>query len=163
MPRRTLVAERDHSQATPGQLKERLLNKLSSRVRTAQQLRQWALQQGYQTDVVEAAIADLQRVQVLDDLAFARAVVRSKPDLAKPELRRRLQTAGVSEAEITVALEERSGSDQEACERVVARLWPRMSKLPFEVAQRRVLNQLKRRGYDFSTAMRALERASDGR
>ncbi|MEY3029575.1 MAG: hypothetical protein RL198_972 [Actinomycetota bacterium] len=153
----------DVSEATPAQLKSRMLNKLASRVRTRQQLMHWALQQGYKPEVVEVALEDLQRVQVLDDLAYARALVQSKPDLAFPELRRRLLTAGVSETHITTAIEERSGGDQEACERVVARLWTRMSKLPFEVAQRRILNQLKRRGYDFSTAMRALERVAGGR
>ena len=163
MPARKLTEARDLSEATPEQLKQRLLNKLASRVRTAQQLRQWALQQGYLSDVIELAIADLQRVQVLDDLAYARALVRSKPDLATFELRRRLLTAGVSETQIVDALEERTGGDQQACDRLAAKLWPRLSKLPLEVAQRRILNQLKRRGYDFATAMRALERAAGER
>ena len=153
----------DVSQHSLSQLKNRLLNKLTSRVRTGQQLRQWALQQGYDSELVETALLDLERIQVLDDLAFARAMVSSKPDLANPELRRRLLTAGVSDQHIAVALEERIENEQAACDRVVARLWPRMSKLPQEVSQRRILNQLKRRGYDFSVAMRALQRVAGGR
>ncbi len=160
MPRGTSTRKRDVSGDSLADLKQRLLGKLTSRVRTAEQLRQWALLQGYDSELVDSALSDLERVQVLDDLGYARALVRSKPDLARPELRRKLLFAGVSEHLIEIALQERTGGDQEACDRVVAKLWPRMAKLPYETAQRRILNQLKRRGYDFGSAMRSLERVA---
>lgn len=159
----TKARRRDVSNDSIVDLKQRLLNKLTSRVRTEHQLRQWALLAGYEAQLVDAALVDLRRAQVIDDLAYANALVRSKADLAAPELRRRLFAAGVSEQQVSIALQERAGDDQQACDRVVAKLWPRMSKLPFEVAQRRVLNQLKRRGYEFSVAMRSLERVAGDR
>lgn len=163
MGRSVTGRRRDVSEHSLDVLKHRLMNKLASRVQTAQQLRVWAIEQGYEAELVEAALADLQRVQVLDDLAFARSLVRAKTDLAAPELRRRMMAAGVEEPIISLALEERDTDDVQACEQLVARLWPRMSKLPYEVAQRRILNQLKRRGFQFSVALSALQRIAGER
>jgi regulatory protein len=84
---------------------------LEARHRSVAEVRRRLCSAGYRSDLVEAAIARLTEVGLLDDLEFARMWVRSR-DTSRPRgelaLRREMLLKGIDPAVVTTVLEERS-------------------------------------------------------
>jgi regulatory protein len=90
---------------------------LEARHRSVAEVRRRLAMAGYRSDLVEAAIARLTEVGLLDDLEFARTWVRSR-DASRPRgeqaLRREMMLKGIDRGVIAAVLEERShGADHD--------------------------------------------------
>jgi regulatory protein len=150
-------------------VKDRALRLLSVRSRSRAELRSRLLRAGYQPDEVDQAVADLQGAGLVDDERFAREMAEAK--------RRR----GMGRRAGLAALRQK-GVDRELAERVVDDVNPedeaerayilakarlaRLSSLPPDVAHRRTVAFLARRGYEPIIAGTAVRRAAaeeDGR
>jgi regulatory protein len=148
------------SPGTPA--KDRALRLLEVRARSREELRRRLSQAGYEADEIELALMDLQAVGLVDDERFAREV-------ASYEMGRR----AVGRRAVLASLRRR-GVDADVAERVVEETAPpdeeeravdlardrlgRMNGLADDVAYRRLVGFLQRRGYDGHTAHAACRR-----
>lgn len=150
-------------------MKDRALRLLSVRSRSRSELRFRLIRAGYDRDEVDAAVADLEAVGLVDDERFAREVAEST--------RRR----GMGRRAGLAALRQK-GVDRELAEEVVGDVNPeddaeraylvararlgRLGTLSPDVAYRRTVAYLIRRGYEPIIAATAVRRAGaeeDGR
>lgn len=141
---------------------ERALGLLAVRQRSRRELERRLLHAGFEADEVGDELERLERVGLIDDEAFARALVEHAV-VRRKEARRviagRLAAAGVAgDAAASVlddvAIDEESQADALAAERA-----PRLAGLPAEKAFRRLAGLLMRRGYPPEVARRAARRA----
>lgn len=150
----------------PATAKDRALRLLAVRSRSRQELRRRLRRAGYEPPEIESAVADLERAGLVDDRRFAE-------DLAAEKLRRRgygpraaltaLRQAGVAPEVAERAVEAAGLDDEEARAEEVARgRVPRLAGLAPEVAYRRLLGFLLRRGFDPEAARTACNRALSG-
>jgi regulatory protein len=166
--RRPSLAERRERRAAvddPEVVLEAAARFLEARSRSIGEVRRRLGQAGYRAELVEAAIARLTELGMLDDATFGRAWVESR-DRAHPRgeraLRRELQLKGIDRELVDALLEERrdgdgSGDgpttpDLEAARRLIAR----SSRALERVADPRVRRQrayalLARHGFDSET------------
>jgi regulatory protein len=144
-------------------VKDRALRLLSVRSRSRSELRFRLIRAGYDPEEVDAAVADLEAVGLVDDERFAREVAESK--------RRR----GMGRRAGVAALRQK-GVDRELAEQVVGEVNPedeaeraylaararlgRLGAVSPAVAYRRTMAYLIRRGYDPITAGTAVRRAA---
>jgi regulatory protein len=144
-------------------VKDRALRLLSVRSRSRAELRWRLIRAGHEPNEVESAVADLEGLGLVDDERFARELAEAK--------RRR----GMGRRAGLAALREK-GVDREVAERVVGDLNPedetdratqlaqsRMSRLSDvrpDVARRRTVGYLVRRGYEPAIAADAVRRAA---
>lgn len=132
-PRRESFAERRERRATvddPDLVLEAAARFLEARSRSVAEVRRRLTTAGYRAELVEAAIARLTELGMLDDATFARAWVESR-DRARPRgeraLRSELALKGIDRAIVDETLVERSadapdgGVDLAAAERLLAR------------------------------------------
>jgi regulatory protein len=136
---------------------------LGVRARSREELRRRLSQAGYEAEEIEAALADLVRVGLIDDERFAREVASYQMGrravgrrAAFAALRRKGVDAGTAER----IVEETAPPDEEERAVQVARdRLRRMNGLADDVAYRRLVGFLGRRGYDGGTAHGAARRA----
>jgi regulatory protein len=143
-------------------VKDRALRLLAVRSRSRHELRTRLVRVGYEPEDVDAALADLEAVGLVDDERFAR-------ELAEHQRRRGMgRRAGMS------ALRAK-GVDRDLAERTIEQVQPeddaeiayelararleRLRSLPADVAYRRLLAFLLRRGYEAVIASTAVRRA----
>jgi regulatory protein len=111
---------------------------------------------GIAEEDIEAALIDLEAVDLVDDERFARELAAHEVDRRLAGRRAALASlrkAGVARDMAERAVEEASGEDEEARAEELARSRVRrLGNLPPEVAYRRLLGFLQRRGYDGETA-----------
>jgi len=133
---------------------DRGLAALARRARSADELRRWLRQRDYESAHVEDAIERLIAAGALDDLAFARGFAHSRlvgrgfgPRRVAAELGRR----GVASATISLVLselrEQSDGDEQGRLEGVARRRLRSLGGLEPEVARRRLIGWLVRRGF----------------
>lgn len=116
---------------------------------------------GFEEADIEEALIDLEAVDLVDDERFARELATHQVDRRLAGRRAALASlrkAGVSPDLAERAVDEASGEDEEARAEEVARArLGRLGNLTPDVAYRRLLGFLQRRGYDGETA-RAVSR-----
>lgn len=121
---------------------------------------------GYEPPLIERLIAELEEVGLIDDGAYAKAVVeheRSRKPIGERLLREKLASRGIDEHDTNTAIDEHTGPDHdplaEALTLARATLAKQPAKLDPVARARRVLGVLARRGFDESIAEDAVRRA----
>jgi len=143
--------------------KDRALRLLGVRARSREELRRRLAKAGFPENEVETALADLERVGLIDDADFARELATHKLKRAghgRRSAMSSLRAAGVAVETAEAALEEAGlGDDEEArAEEVARQRVTRLAGLDRETAYRRLLGFLLRRGFDPAAARAACNR-----
>ena len=127
-----------------------------------QELERRLVQAGFEPEAVVDELERLEQVGLLDDDAFARAVVESRMGF-RGESRRvvagKLAQAGVASEVARVALDEAPDAEEERAPRLAEAKAPRLSGLEPQVAMQRLYGFLARRGYGPQVARDAARRA----
>jgi regulatory protein len=145
--------------ATP--VKERALRLLSFRSRSRSELRWRLIRAGYDAEEIETALADLEGVGLVDDERFARELASSQSSrgygrrAGMAALRAKGVDRGLAEQ---IVEETQSGDEEERAMEVARGRLGRLRNLSPEVARRRLLSFLLRRGYDGEVAREACRR-----
>jgi regulatory protein len=161
--RRPSIAERRAERADiddPAVVLEAALRFLEARARSEAEVRRRLTTAGYRPELVDAAVARLLELGVLDDEAFARAWVESR-DRARPRgeraLRRELSLKGVEREVLDEVLEERRDAagdggtnvDLDAARRLLARNGRSLERVTDpRVRRQRAYALLARNGFD---------------
>jgi regulatory protein len=144
-------------------IKERALRLLSVRSRSRAELRLRLVRVGYEPAEVEAAIADLEAVGLVDDERFAREYAEHgrRRGLGRRAGLAALRAKGVDRDLAEEAVGDANPQDEaeRAFELARARL-ERFRSLPPDLAHRRTVGFLIRRGYDPVIAGTAVRRAA---
>jgi regulatory protein len=140
---------------------DRAVNFLSYRPRRRVEVERYMRGKSIDESVTADVIARLERANYLDDEAFARFWLENR-ERFKPRgqraLRHELRQKGVGDEIITQVLRE-VDDEASAWHAVEARL-SRWANLPAEEFRKKVVGYLSRRGFDYSTISRTLEKAS---
>jgi len=141
---------------------ERELGLLAVRQRSRGELERRLVQAGFDHDEVGAELERLERVGLLDDEAFAKAVVESRMG-TRGESRRvvamHLARAGVASDVAADALADVPETDEDRAVRLAESKARRLTGLEPQVAFQRLYGFLARRGYGPETARLAARRA----
>lgn len=141
---------------------ERALGLLAVRQRSRRELERRLLQAGFEPDEVSGELERLERVGLIDDEAFAKAVVESRMG-RRGESRRvvagKLAQAGVASETAVAALDDLAGDEQERADRLAGTKARKMAGLEPQVAFQRLFGVLARRGYPPDVARHAARRA----
>jgi regulatory protein len=146
-----------------GTAKDRALRLLGVRARGREELRRRLAQAGFEADEVETALGDLERVGLIDDERFAREVAAY--EMGRRGMGRRAALASLRRRGLAPDLAERvveelapDDEDERAAELAQSRL-ARMDGLADDVAHRRLVGFLQRRGYEARVAHGAARKA----
>ena len=141
---------------------ERALGLLAVRQRSRRELERRLEGAGFDPEEVRAELDRLLQVGLIDDEAFARAVVEHS-FTTKKEGRRvvagRLMSAGIAPETAAAVLDEAVGGEEERADALAAAKAARLSGLQPDAAYRRLYGMLARRGYAPDLAGRAARRA----
>ncbi len=141
---------------------ERALGLLAVRQRSRRELERRLVQAGFEADEVSDELERLERVGLIDDQAFARAVVESRMG-SRAESRRvvagKLAQAGVATDIALVVLDEAVEGEDDRAERLAQTRVARLHGLEPPVAFQRLYGLLARRGYAPDVARRAASKA----
>jgi regulatory protein len=145
-----------------------LLNKLTRGPRSKAQLAQHLADREVPHEIAESLLVRFEEVGLIDDASYALAFARDRRasrGLAKPSLKRELAAAGISEMLANDALEQfDSNDDLELAVTLVRKRWSSVSKLDWQVRQRRLGGYLGRRGFSSAAigeAIKTVERESN--
>lgn len=145
----------------PASAKDRALRLLGVRSRSREELRGRLAKAGFPDEEIAAALDDLERVGLIDDERFAEEVVRDRmgrrgfgPRGALEALR----TLGVPRGIAERVVEGWGGDEERVAEEVARSRLRRLASLPPQVASRRLLDFLLRRGFDPEVARAACRR-----
>jgi len=141
---------------------ERALGLLAVRQRSRRELERRLVQAGFEAEAVADELERLEQVGLIDDAAFAAAVVESRIGV-RGESRRavgiKLQQAGVDREVALAALDQAPGDEQERADRLAESRAARVSGLDPATGFARVSSFLMRRGYAPAVARQAARRA----
>jgi regulatory protein len=147
----------------PTSVKDRALRLLSVRSRSRAELRFRLMRAGYEAEEIDPALADLEAVGLVDDERFAREVAESK---RRRGMGRRAGLAALRQKGVDRELAEQVVGDvnpEDEAERAYALARARLDRLgglPPDVAHRRTMSYLVRRGYEPIVAGAAVRRAA---
>ena len=136
---------------------------LSHRARTAAEVRRSLLQKGFAEATVEDTVADLERLGLVDDAAYARAFVRGRFEArgyGPARLRQDLSKKGVDRATIDAALaelEETADLGDQARQQAETKWRALRSEEDVRKRKKKTMDYLVRRGYGFDTAREAVD------
>lgn len=155
------AAERD---ADPYEFARQIaLRSLDAAPRSRHQLGERLARRGVDPETVERVLDRFAEVGLLDDAAYARMLVRAKRasrGLAPRALALELRRAGIEEETAAAALaevtEDAAESDEDVAAHLVRRRLRSMSGVEDDVATRRLLGMLARKGYGHSLAARVV-------
>ncbi len=143
--------------------KEAALRFLSFRRRTEKEIRDKLRGKGFDQKVIKKTIEKLKGYDLLNDYEFATAWVkdrlRHKPR-GKRLLRQELWKKGIAKDAIDQITEELCQNEGRSALQVLARARKRYESLEPQVARRRMLGLLVRRGFSYETAKDALAATS---
>jgi regulatory protein len=143
--------------------RDRALRLLAERSRSREELRRRLARAGYEPDEVAVALASLDEAGLVDDEAFAREVVAhevGRKGLGRRAAMSSLRRRGVDAETAERVLDEAGPQDEEARADELARARAaRMTGLAPQVAHRRLVSFLARRGYDARVAHASARRA----
>lgn len=157
------VAPSTPAASSPAAAKERALRLLAVRSRSRAELARRLRMAGFDPGDVEAALDDLEAVGLVDDERFARDLAADQ--VGRRRSGRRAALVALRRAGIAPDLAERSvdeaagGGEEERADELARARARRLGGLPPEVAYRRLVGFLQRRGYDGATARDASRRA----
>lgn len=142
-----------------------LLRQLALGPRTEAQLRDALTRRNVPVEVAEVLLVRFTEVGLIDDAAYAEALIRSEAaagGLSRRRVADRLQAKGVSD-ELAAEAVAQIDPDQEleAARTLAARQMRRLGGLERAVAQRRLAGVLARRGYPPDTVRRVVRDAFD--
>jgi regulatory protein len=142
--------------------REKALRLLAHRARSKKELRDRLTQAGYEGQVVDDTIADMERLRLVNDSEFSVMYSRNRM-ITKPVgeflLRRELQQKGILEADINKGVEEayREKSEYQAAKELAIRNKKKQVKLDEDKAKKRVTDFLMRRGFHWDLVKGILE------
>lgn len=149
-----------------GRAREICLHQLTTRARSRAELAAVLARRGVDTDVAATVLDRLTKVGLIDDKAFAVAVVasgRTNRGLARRALAADLRRRGVDEQASAAALAAVEPEDELASARaLVARRLRSVQGHPPEVRARRLTAMLARKGYPAGLASRVVAEALGG-
>lgn len=166
--------EQDRDQSTGSDVSEEAarraidaaLNFLSYRQRTGREVRRKLVERGFSPEVIEAALARLAAVRLVDDEAFVAAYVRDRIAHRPMGVRRMIQelylkgiAREVALPVIEETLREEETDERTLAERVVAKKRRTLKSRPQDerVLRRRLRDHLIRRGFDTRVAKDAVD------
>lgn len=132
------------------QARDLCLRMLTDRARTRHELEQVLLAEEIPRPVVVSVLDRLEELALIDDAAYAEALVRSRQraGLAKRSVSRELRVKGVGDADADAALAAIGAEEERETARLLAsRRAGRTAGLAPEVRRRRLYGFLARRGY----------------
>ena len=141
---------------------------LSNRARTTQELRDSLSRKGFAEEIVEDTVADLERLGLVDDAAYARAFVRGRfsgRGYGPARLRQDLMRKGVARGTIDAALAELTEAEDlgEAARDQAARKWRTLSSEDdLRKRKKKTMDYLVRRGFGFDQARSAVDAVAEG-
>jgi regulatory protein len=142
--------------------KESALRGLASRARSRTEIRRSLERKGYESDLIEEVLGELERLDFIDDGQFTRAWVEART-VGRPMGARRiaheLRQKGVSSEIIEAALEERTAPEGELALALTAgrQAVKRLRGQERAVARRKLAAALGRRGFSWSVVSLALD------
>jgi regulatory protein len=140
-----------------------ILTRLTSRARSRRELEDALGQRGVPPDVANRVLDRYQQLGLVDDSEFAREWVRTRQQnrgLSARAVRYQLRGKGVADEQVTDALEELGpDADQRAARQVVQGKLRGVRSLPPDVARRRLMGVLARKGFDVSLAAEVVREA----
>jgi regulatory protein len=138
---------------------------LARRSRASEELRRWLRQREHAAEDIDDALGRLQSLGMLDDEAFARGFVHSRAvgrgfgtRRIAAELARRGAAARIIDGVLAEHREGEDGDEGAALEAAAQRRLRALGKLEPEVARRRLLGWLVRRGFGVGEAGRVVAR-----
>lgn len=140
---------------------EAALRLLTVRPRTEKELRDRLRHKGYEPSAIDDAIERIEGWGYLDDAAFARLWVANRVEhrpRGKRMLTQELREKGVDRETIAETIDEAEIDEVAAAVAVAEKSARKMSSLDPIVVRRRLMGQLARRGFDYSTIKTALDR-----
>jgi regulatory protein len=133
-----------------------LLDQLTGRARTRKELSDKLASRNVPTEIASGLLDRFEEVGLIDDQAFARTWVSQRQQgrgLARRALAQELRRKGVDDEVAREALDEIDGDDERDAARVLVRKKLRsLSNVEPEVATRRLVGMLARKGYSAGTA-----------
>lgn len=142
------------------------LKYLTTRMRTVREMQEHLDGLDYGEADVDATIARLQELGLLNDGQFAREFVRTRLNtkpLSRGHLLRQLREHKLPEEAIAEAMEELPQYiDRENAQKVAAKFYRQMESLPEQERRQRVLRRLMSRGFTMEDSLRAYEALRDG-
>jgi regulatory protein len=161
-PARQRVGGPGKRQGKRKDIHERALGLLAVRQRSRRELERRLVQAGFEAEAVADELERLEQVGLIDDAAFAAALVESRIGV-RGESRRavgiKLQQAGVDREVALAALDQAPGDEQERADRLAESRAARVSGLDPATGFARVSGFLMRRGYAPAVARHAARRA----
>ena len=142
--------------------REKAMRLLAHRARSKKELCDRLGQAGFERQVVEETLSDMERLQLVNDAEFALMFARNRM-ITKPVgeflLRRELQQKGIGEIDIGKAVVEayREKSEYQAAKELAQKNKKKQIKLDEEKARERVSNFLMRRGFHWDLVKDILE------
>ena len=139
---------------------------LASKARTTREVRDALARKGFADDVIEDTVADVVRLGLVDDAAYARAFVRGRfsgRGYGPARLRQDLMRKGVGRDAIEAALAELSESEDlgDAARDQAARKWRTLSSEDdLRKRKKKTMDYLVRRGFSFGRAREAVDAVS---
>lgn len=152
---------KDHPEADPLSVARNIaLRQLSMAPKSRKQLEDSLAKRGVSPEITKTCLDRLTEVGLIDDLAYAGMLVRSRcltKKAARSVLKMELRQKGICDEYIEVALAEVTDEDeyQMATELVVKKLRS-MKNLETQVIERRLFGLLARKGYNSSVAIKVI-------
>ena len=143
------------------------LRYVNHRARTRDEVRTSLVSKGFTEALAEDTIADLDRLGLLDDAAYARQYATSRfngPGYGPARIRQDLIRRGVARRDIDAALEALAESEDlgaEAREQAAKKWRSLASEEDLRKRQKKTLDYLVRRGFGFDQARSAVEAAAN--
>lgn len=142
--------------------KEKAMRLLAHRARSQKELRERLLRSGFEEAHIDWTLAELHRLNLLDDGEFAKMFARDRM-LTKPVgeflLRQELRQKGIQEADIEKAVQEAYAetSEYDYARQLAVKQKAKQLKLDPEKAQKRVADFLMRRGFHWDITKDIME------
>lgn len=137
-----------------------LLDQLTGQARSRAELRERLARKLVPDEVAERLLDRFTEVGLIDDAAFARAWVESRQaskGLARRALAQELRRKGIDDDTARAALDELDPDDEtEAARRLVRRKLRTVQRLDPQVATRRLVGMLARKGHSSAVAFRVV-------
>lgn len=153
---------RSHEPKNPLSCHDRALGLLAVRPRSLRELQTRLLRAGFQREEVEDELQRLAAVGLVDDEKFALEYAQHAVDkrlVGRRVIASALAAKGVDRRTIEQALEEVGGDEAERASRLAHERARSLGGHPPEVAFRRLVSFLERRGYQWDVAARAARAA----
>lgn len=147
--------------------KSAALGYVSDRARTTDEVRKMLTRRGFDADLAEDTVADVERLGLLDDAAYALAFARSRFDArgyGPARIRQDLIKRGVARAAIDDALAELPQEEvEDAAQEQAATKWRTLSgEEDLRKRKKKTMDYLVRRGYGYGDARDAVDALARG-